>query len=268
MNPPCPTKSLSSQRPRRLRRVVATLGLSLGVLWTGQARAQVSPEVCGALDNGFGPFDYRADHYRPAPGDLQSHKEKLRLVESVHFPRDVELLLGGSRNGAGTLWGDLDYVLRAFPNHHRALASSLRWYERTRQSTPTGMTRPLECVFERAIRFRPDDTVARLFYATYLLRNERRADAVLQIDTARKYAGDNAFAHYNVGLLYADANAYDQALEQAHKAMDMGLGLTLLAQRLKAAGRWKEPGSAAATATAEQASSATDTSAAGSAPSR
>lgn len=210
-------------------------------VWPMIGHGQVSPAMCGPLDNAFGPFDYRSDHYQPSPGDLQSHKEKLRLVESVHFPPNVEMLLGGSARGAGTLWGDLDYVLRAFPNHHRALAASLKWWERNKISMPTGMDRPIECVFERAVRFRPEDTVSRLLYATFLLRNDRRAEAMSHIDAAKGFAGESAFAHYNVGMVYADAGAFDQALEQAHRAKALGLPHTGLADRLKAAGRWQEP---------------------------
>ena len=34
----------------------------------------------------------------------------------------------------------------------------------------------LDCYFQRAIRFRPDDVVVRMLFASYLLKDGRRTD--------------------------------------------------------------------------------------------
>lgn len=77
--------------------------------------------ACGSLENAYGPFDYTN------PDDF---KNKLPLVEIAHFTPKVEGLMGGK---SGYLWGDLDYTLRAFPNHHRALYAFVRYEIRERE---------------------------------------------------------------------------------------------------------------------------------------
>jgi hypothetical protein len=218
-------------------RVAAAVALTL--VGSVSVRAQVSEEQCGPLVASFGPFDYRPEHFRPAPGDPQPHAEKLYLVEKAHFTPKVESLTRGeSTNLPGP---DLEYTLRVFPNHHRALASVLRLWERSKQPTPVGLTKPAECYFERAVRFRPKDNVARMFYASYLIKASRVADATGILDAVRQDAGDSAFTHYNLGLLYTDVGLFDKALAQAHRSMDLGLMRPELQQRLVALGRWKDP---------------------------
>src|SRR5689334_5467108 len=72
--------------------------------------------ACGKLENHYGPFDYRT-----------TSKKNLELVESFHFTPKVEKGIGG--NTSITAGGDLNYTLRVFPNHHRALAALIRLSE-------------------------------------------------------------------------------------------------------------------------------------------
>lgn len=65
---------------------------------------------CGSLQNAFGPFDYR---------DPAARAESLQVVERYHFTADVEMLRRGK--ASANVLDDLNYTLRAFPNHHRAL---------------------------------------------------------------------------------------------------------------------------------------------------
>lgn len=198
----------------------------------GPVAAQSSPELCGDLANGFGPHDYRVD------------RQHLPIVESAHFTPAVESLVRG--NTSNNPLGDLDYTLRAFPNHHRALISMMRYGEKTKSTNPGGSKRSIECYFERAVRFRPDDTVARMLFAQYLFKLTRPDDARTQLQWAAHAAKDNAFTHYNIGLIYAEAKDYPRALEQAHKAIALGFGRTQLREQLVAAGQWKEPDAAVA----------------------
>ena len=199
-----------------------------GVVISGMmSTAAFAQSACGPLQNAFGPFDYRTEK-----------GNNLNLVESAHFTPPVEALIKGN---AGYLGQDLDYTLRAFPNHHRALMSVMRYWEKTKSPQPSDLRYSVDCYFQRALQFKPDDTTARLIYATLLGKQSRQADAVLQVDTAQKYAGDNAFTHYNVGLVYFDLKQYDKSLAQAHVASDMGFGQTGLRDQLKAVGKWKEP---------------------------
>ena len=130
--------------------------------------------------------------------------------------------------------------------------------ERTKSRQPQGAKYTVECYFDRAIRFRPDDTIARMLFATYLNKNGREREAVQQLDESVKLAGDDAFAHYNAGLLYFDMKHYDKALQQAQVAYALGFPKPDLRNSLKAMGKWVEPPAVAASAPASAAASVAD----------
>jgi tetratricopeptide (TPR) repeat protein len=119
--------------------------------------------------------------------------------------------------------------------------ATMRWGEKRKTATPSDMRYSVECYFERALRFRSEDNVVRMIYATFLSRNGRHEESVQQIDVVASRAGDNAFTHYNAGLLYAELKQYDKALQQAHAAMALGFTRVELREQLKAAGKWSEP---------------------------
>lgn len=181
---------------------------------------------CGNLQNGYGPFDYRSD------------RDKLGIVDMHHFTPEVELLLRGK---SGTLGGDLDYTLRAFPNHHRALVAMTRLAERDKTDKPAGANYTVACYYDRAIRLAPDDTVARGLYAAYLNKTSKRAEAAAQLEAAAEAAADNGFAHYNIGLVYLEMKEHGKALAQAHRALRLGFTRPVLIDALKRVGVWKEP---------------------------
>lgn len=184
---------------------------------------------CGRLSSPeqYGPYDYR------------NQRDKLPIVESNHFRPEIETLISGDRTKDPG--GDIDYTLRAIPNHHRALLAMMRLGEREKTSKPNHVSYTIECWFKRAIEFRPDDSIVRMIYSTYLNKNGRTPDANAQLDIATVYAKDNAFTHYNIGLHYFDFKNYDQALIQAHKAMALGFSKTELRDQLRSIGKWTEP---------------------------
>lgn len=181
---------------------------------------------CGSLQNAYGPFDYRAD------------RDKLGIVEQYHFRPEVEALIRGT---SGKLGGDLDYTLRAFPNHHRALMAVLRYGQKAKSPQPNDLPLPVECYFERALSFRPDDALARMIYSKFLASRARKTEAIAQLEIATHSAGENALSHYNAGLIYFDLGEYAKALTEAHKAMELGYSATALRDQLKGVGRWVEP---------------------------
>lgn len=201
--------------------------------------AQVDAGFCGPLANAFGPFDYRPEK-DPPTGGVGDHKHKLGLVEGAHFTDVVELLIRG-RSGGQDPGGDIDYTLRAFPNHHRALLSVMRYGEKKGTQKPAGLTYSVECYFERALRFARDDALVRMIYSTYLTKNKRQPEAIAQLEQATVLAGDNPFTNYNLGLLYFDMKIYDKSLAQAHRAQELGFERAELRDLLKAAGQWQEP---------------------------
>ena len=198
-------------------------------------RAQGAAE-CGSLANPYGPYDYR------------NQRDKIKAVEDYHFFPAVETMM----RPTGGIFGDMDYTLRAAPNHHRALVALAGYSERTKADT-LGPYRSIDCYFDRAMRFAKDDPIVRMIYAGHLGRTNRRAQAMAQLDYVVQIAGENAFTHYNAGLIYLEIKQYDKALQQAHVAMQLGLPRTELRDALKKAGKWTEPAPAATPAEAASA---------------
>jgi tetratricopeptide (TPR) repeat protein len=199
--------------------------------WSSCAFSQNDASVmaCGMLASAgqYGPYDYRTD------------KDRLPIVLNMHFTPEVEALIRGhtgERPGA-----DIDYTLRAIPNNHRALIAMMRLGEKEKSQQPQGARWVVECYFERALRFRPDDSIVRMIYSTYLNSQGRVADANAQLATATDYAKDSALTHYNIGLHYFDLKNYEKALVEAHLALSLGWPRTELRDKLREVGKWTDP---------------------------
>jgi hypothetical protein len=205
-----------------------SLAMLFAVGLVSGARAQ----GCGELKNAYGPFDYR------------TATEVQRItVEKAHFTPRVEALTEGE--STAYIGGDLDYTLRAFPNHPRALLALVKLAEREARDPPRGSRYTVDCWFDRAIRFAPNDGQVRVIYGVRLLKQGRTDAAVEQLEQARKIAGDDPNVHYNLGLAYFDLKDYDKALQHAHEAYRLGFPLPGLRNKLKQSGMWREPTSAA-----------------------
>jgi len=225
---PSPTHGAFSLR----QVVVWFVGFAFAIGAASMMQAQTANSACGSLDNGNnGPFDYLVERGR-----------RLSTVEEFHFTPGVESLIRGQ---SGSVGQDLDYTLSAFPNHHRALMAIMRLGEKTKSSQPPGARYTVECYFQRAIRLRRDDTIARMIYATFLAKASRAQDAVTQLEVATTAAADNPFSHNNIGLVYFDLKEYDKALRQAHKAISLGFVQTTLREQLTRVGKWSEPAATA-----------------------
>lgn len=182
--------------------------------------------ICGPLENAFGPLDYRT----ASPAER-------RLVEGAHFTPSVETLQRGNR---GVLGADIDYTLRVFPNHPRALYAMTRLAERTKSTKPPGALYPIECYYDRAVRFRPDDAVVRGLYAMFLIRENRGDEARVQLKAAEELGPNDAQVVYNLGLAYFDLKELDRSLAFAKRAYAMGIPFPGLRDKLKRAGKWRD----------------------------
>lgn len=173
-------------------------------------------------------------------GDYTSAEDRkgLSVVESYHFTRAVETLTQGN---TGSVGGDISYTLEHFPNHHRALASMARLGLRQKSAQPHGARFTVSCYFERAIAFAPHDVTARMVYGSYLLAIGQDATALEQLDAASRMAPEQATIQYNLGLMYVKKKDYEKASAHAQKAYALGFPLPGLKNKLKAAGKWKEP---------------------------
>lgn len=192
-----------------------------------QSLASLSGD-CGAMTNHYGPYDYtNPTHVR----------EKLPVVESAHFNLDVESLKRGKT--AALPGGDLDYVLRAFPNHHRALYSMARYtLQHGDRPIPPGARYTGNCYFERAIRFSPDDPKVRMVYGIFFSFQKDYPQAIEQLQSAISIDVNNAEAHYNLGLMYERTDNIELALKHARRAYDLGFPLNGLKNKLKRRGAW------------------------------
>jgi tetratricopeptide (TPR) repeat protein len=201
----------------------AVAGALLGlVAFVAQAQ-----DACGPLANHYGPFDYR------------TQRDKLKIVEDYHFNAGVEALVRGQ--SGNSVAADLSYLMRTSPNHHRGLMAVVRLGEQSKNPHPRNLQYSVECYFDRAIRFQRDDNVVRVLYAQYLGKRGRADQARQQLAAAIEMAKDNPLSHYNIGLMYFDLGAYDEALTQAHRARALGMERDELEKMLRSRNKWKDP---------------------------
>lgn len=183
---------------------------------------------CGELTNAYGPFDYT---------DSNDKKHKLPVVEQHHFNSNVEKLISGQ---TGYLGGDLDYTLRAFPNHHRALVAIAKLALREKTRKPRGAQYSAECYFDRAIRFKPNDGAVRTIYSNHLMKLGKPDEALVQLKEAVNFQPENPNINYNLGLFYEQRKDYEQAKIYAKKAYELGFPLPGLKNKLMEAGKWED----------------------------
>lgn len=196
---------------------------------------------CGSLTTGaFGrPLDYTSVEARTKDW---SGKTPIKIVENVHFNSRVEQLISGQT--AASPLGDIEYTLRAFPNHHRALHAISR-LQRGQASAQFKkdieklvQNHRAECFFERAIAFKPDDALVHMLYGIHLHGLKKYDEALTYYKNAERLAPQSAELQYNMGLLYLETNQYDRARQSARLAYDKGYPLPGLRDRLKRAGHW------------------------------
>lgn len=202
------------------------------ILWAASVAAGESG--CPELPHGFGPFDYR----NPRP-------DQIRMVEGAHFFANVENLREGTphpnRGYIVVPGSEIDYTLRAYPNHHRALMAASRLAIRDKTERPKGFRTSIDCYFKLGMEFKSDDSFVPLIYGIHLSKTGRMSEAIQYFDKAKALGDDSASLHYNLGLAYFQAKRYPEALESAHKAYAAGFPLAGLKNMLVRSGHWKDP---------------------------
>jgi len=181
---------------------------------------------CGNLENAYGPFDYTNPVHV---------KNKLPIVEQVHFTFNVESLKKGE-TGEDPM-GDLDYTLRAFPNHHRALNAVMRYENSGKKRSADYFS--TECYLKRALAFKPDDGIVWMLYGIYKHKKKEYKDALQYYNKALKLMHDSPDLHYNLGLLYFDMRMYEKSLLHAQKAYSLGYPLPGLKNKLVRKNMWE-----------------------------
>lgn len=203
--------------------LMATASLTWGLGFDGK---DLNGLACQGKGQGYGPYDYT----NPA-----HVKHKLPVVENYHFTPEVRRLRRGK---SGSLFSDLDYVLRAFPNHHKAMYALIRLVtEPPRAGANIGqVTTPPECYLQRALRFKPKDGNVHLLYGLYLHKLGKLEEAEPHYRTAVKLMPRSAEANYDLGVLLVDLKRYADAVPLAKAAYRYGYPLSGLRRRLAAAG--------------------------------
>jgi tetratricopeptide (TPR) repeat protein len=144
--------------------------------------------------------------------------------------------------------GDLEYTIGAFPNHHQALYSMVRYatekaYSKesnkawsTQSSRSSHPSPPPECYLQRAIAFAPQDERTRLLYGIFLHRVGAFQKAEVAYERALEIAPESPEIHYNFGLLLFDMEQYRKAANHARKAYEQGYPLQGLRKQLRSEG--------------------------------
>lgn len=184
---------------------------------------------CGSLHNAYGPYDYRD---QSAEG-----RARLELVDTYHFTSDVQTL---SKGNTGSLWADLDYTLRAFPNHRDALYTMINYYTDGQAASRPPMPRTPECYLDRATRFQPNDETVWMLSGLFYSRKGRPSDAISAFKHANDLSPDNPEVHYNLGLMYLKMKDHENALAEARIAYKARYPLMGLKKELQRLGVWSE----------------------------
>jgi Flp pilus assembly protein TadD len=198
------------------------------VVSSAQAHGQQTySSNCGSLDNAYGPFDYT---------NAADRRDHLEVVEQYHFNRDVYELRRGM-SGEFPL-GDIEYTLRAFPNHHLALETIARLHRQANTDRFPAGTYSLTCWFERAARFKPTDGMVQMIHGTHLFALEQYEKAKQPLLKAAELMPQSPEAQYNLGLLFVKLRDYPAAREHARNAYALGFRLPGLREQLRRLGQW------------------------------
>ena len=189
--------------------------------WVGSS---LDGEACIGKSQGFGPFDYLRRAVL---------KEKLTVVENYHFTARVENLVAGE---SGRVEGDLDYTLRAWPNHHRALHAMVRFQaalDSLQKRRLRGLRIPApECYLERALVFSPRDATVHMLMAMHLHRLGLYEKAEAYYRQSLALSPNELQVLYNLGLLLIDVGRLEEAEKVAATVYAQDFPLQGLRNRL------------------------------------
>ena len=211
----------------RMRALTIAMAMALAMAMSmtgGQVLAQVSRQICGPL--------------KPSPWDYRKVKQFYALVENAHFTPQVEGLIRGQ---SGSLPGpDIEYTLSVYPNHPRAILAATRLSERDQTQNRNRLPRPVECYYEMALRFAPDDAVIRMLYARFLAARQRKSEAISEVQAALQLSDGNPLTQRNAGLVYIEMKEFQRARELAYVLQRSYPNEDVLRKALVGANEWRE----------------------------
>lgn len=175
------------------------------------------------LENHYGPYDFTNPQ----------HADRFPVVLKRHFTDEIRLLTAHKARS------DLDYTLRAIPNHLPALASMSKLQRRWKKNNVTfNDVYSAECYFKRAMYFAPRDNNVRYLFAFHQHQvGALKSAETLYLNVLESNA-NNIEAHYNLGLLLVDMGKLEAAKEHAQIAYAANFPLEGLKNKLIEQGFW------------------------------
>ena len=197
--------------------------------WVG---LDLQDRVCRGRAQGVGPLDYNA------PRDRNS--KLFDMVVGAHFNSKVENLVSGAKRGNGLLT-DLDYTIRAVPNHSKALYSLIRYQldDKNLHQFKYDNLPHVECYLQRAIYFVPKDYTPRMLYGIYLQKRGNLEQALSHYRDAEKINPYQRTLQYNMGLLLFKMDRMEESLVYAKRAYALKAPFPGLKRMLTKAGVWE-----------------------------
>ncbi len=203
--------------------------------WVGET---LEGEKCVGKSIGFGPYDYLRRANLPA---------ELEVVENAHFTPEVENLESGNTSSA---INDIAYTLMAWPNHHRALHSAMKYRMMFWEWPEKSQVPPAECQMQRAMAFSPNDPIPYMMFGLLLHKSQQYEKALFVYRKANDLRPDDILTLYNMGLTLVELEQYDEAKQVANTVYGAGMPLPGLKNKLIAAGQWGSSAQAPAKTTA------------------
>lgn len=196
---------------------------------------------CGVLQNhgDIGPWDYYDPSSSASTGE--NPMGRIKRVENVHFKSGMRNL-NTKEYDIERLTSEITYTLAMFPNHPEALLAITRLEKMAGGRLPQRAADVYKpkissyCFFDRALRFRPEQSGVRFSYAIYLHQQGKYVEALENYKLAETELEENPFFQYNLGLLYSDMKNWPKAAEYAERAYSGGANFPGLRQRLEKAG--------------------------------
>ena len=191
--------------------------------WVGET---LEGGKCVGKSIGFGPYDYRNRTRLP---------EQLAVVENAHFTPEVEALQTGNTS---TAINDIAYTIMAWPNHHRALHSAIKFRMMNNPWPEKATVPPAECQLQRAMAFSSEDPIPYMMYGLLLHKWQQYEKALFVYQVAVKLQPNDVIMQYNMGLTLVELEQYEEAIKVANAVYAAGMPLPGLKNKLIAAGQW------------------------------
>ena len=193
-------------------------------------------------NNGIGPWDYY-DPINSVPSGANP-MGNIKRVTNVHLKPGMLRL---EKRASGSFSSDIDYTLRAIPNHPAGLDLASRLEQRLAQPGAENIplfrhekpTRTAECYFQRAIAVAPNRFYTYVVYGIHLHRFGKYDAANKAYERALALGSNSIETNYNYGLSLVKTGRYADAEQQARLAYQGGFPLPGLRNLLQQHGYCK-----------------------------